>query len=95
MKINKLILASLTVVLLVSCDDYLSVKGTDTVTSETYQEIVSKNPEVLGSTLSGTYLYLASAGATGADVHDDINFMGTLHVTDLMSEDMEIGRAHV
>jgi len=88
MKINKLILASLTVVLLVSCDDYLSVKGTETVTSETYQEIVSKNPEVLGSTLSGTYLYLASAGATGADVHDDINFMGTLHVTDLMSEDM-------
>ena len=73
MKINKLILASLTVVLLVSCDDYLSVKGTDTVTSETYQEIVAKNPEVLGSTLSGTYLYLASAGATGADVHDDIN----------------------
>ena len=88
MKINKLIIAGLTMVSLVSCEDYLSVKGTSTVTADKYQEIVAKNPEVLGSTLSGTYLYLASAGATGADVHDDINFMGTLHVTDLMSEDM-------
>lgn len=88
MKINKLILASLTVVLLVSCDDYLSVKGTDTVTSETYQEIVSKNPAVLGSTLAGTYLYLASWNAGGGGDHDDINLMGTLHATDLMTEDM-------
>jgi len=88
MKFNKLIIAGLTMVSLVSCEDYLSVNGTSTVTGDKYQEIVAKNPEVLGSTLSGTYLYLASWNAGGADAHDDINLMGTLHATDLMTEDM-------
>ncbi|MCB9071205.1 MAG: RagB/SusD family nutrient uptake outer membrane protein [Prevotellaceae bacterium] len=88
MKINKLIIAGLTMVSLVSCEDYLSVKDTSTVTADKYQEIVAKNPEVLGSTLSGTYLYLASWNSLGGGDHDDINLMGTLHATDLMSEDM-------
>ncbi|HQB69168.1 MAG TPA: RagB/SusD family nutrient uptake outer membrane protein, partial [Paludibacteraceae bacterium] len=88
MKINKLIVTGLAMLSLVSCEDYLSVNGTSTVTGDKYQEIVAKNPEVLGSTLAGTYLYLASWDAGGQDAHDDINLMGTLHATDLMTEDM-------
>jgi len=45
MKLNKLVIIGLATISLVACkEDYLSVKGTDTLNSETYREMVKKIP---------------------------------------------------
>lgn len=48
----------------------------------------------LRTTFNSSYSTLASWNTGGTDNHDDINFMGLLHVSDLMGEDMVQTKSH-
>lgn len=89
--INKLLIIGIIATSLASCtEDYLSVKGTSSMTKEEYREKVKENPDILGSTLAGTYAYLA----TEVDEHDTFSLMAILHSTDMMTEDIVQNKVH-
>ena len=95
MKLNKLVIIGLATISLVACkEDYLSVKGTDTLNSETYREMVKKNPDLLGATLAGTYSYMASSSPTSFERHDDFSLTAILHACDMMTEDIVQTKKH-
>lgn len=95
MKLNKLLIIGLATISLVACkEDYLSVKGTSNLDSDTYREMVKKDPSLLGSTLAGTYSYMASSSPTSFERHDDFSLMAILHSTDMMTEDIVQTKSH-
>ena len=77
---------------------YNSVKQTsifflDEIDSLSFNPVPSE-VVMLRTGLASIYSTLASWNASGGDNHDDINFMGILHVSDLMGEDMVQTKSH-
>lgn len=92
-KYIKIALLSLGFIGLVSScgEDFLNKEPKDLVGEETLKKEISKNPELLGSQISGVYSYLFKAGQfTVAPLHFDFAQKTFDILTDLMSGDMSM-----
>ena len=93
MKFTKYIAAGMIALAgLTSCNDsFLETEYTDYLDSEAAGEAAAKNPDVF---LNGMWSWMVTYSQTGNGTHDDFGYMGSLHATDMMSEDIVMASSH-
>ena len=93
MKFTKYIAASMIALAgLTSCSDsYLDTDYTQYLDQEAAAEAAGKNPDVF---LNGMWSWMVTYSQTGSGSHDDFGYMGSLHATDMMSEDIVMASSH-
>ena len=93
MKFTKYIVASMIVLVgLSSCNDsFLETEYTNHLDEEAAAEAAGKNPDVF---LNGMWSWMVTYSQTGSGSHDDFGYMGSLHATDMMSEDIAMASSH-
>ena len=93
MKFTKYIAASMIALAgLTSCSDsYLDTDYTEYLDQEAAAEAAGKNPDVF---LNGMWSWMVTYSQTGSGSHDDFGYMGSLHATDMMSEDIVMASSH-
>ena len=92
MKFSKYIAASMIALVgFSSCSEsFLDTEYTEYLDKEAAGEAAGKNPDVF---LNGMWSWMVSFGQTSTS-HDDFGYMGSLHATDMMSEDICMGASH-
>lgn len=93
MKFTKYIAASMIALAgLTSCSDsYLDTEYTEYLDEEAAAEAAGKNPDVF---LNGMWSWMVTFNQTGSSAHDDFGYMGSLHATDMMAEDIVMASSH-
>ena len=93
MKFTKYIAAGMiTLAGLTSCSEsFLETDYTNHLDEEAAAEAAGKNPDVF---LNGMWSWMVSYSQTGSGAHDDFGYMGSLHATDMMSEDIVMASSH-
>ena len=93
MKFTKYIAASMIALAgLTSCSDsFLETDYTQHLDEEAAAEAAGKNPDVF---LNGMWSWMVTYSQTGSGAHDDFGYMGSLHATDMMSEDIVMASSH-
>ena len=93
MKFTKYIAASMIAVAsLTSCgESFLETEYTNYLDEEAAAEAAGKNPDVF---LNGMWSWMVTYSQTGSGSHDDFGYMGSLHATDMMCEDIVMASSH-
>ncbi len=93
MKFTKYIAAGLIAMTsLTGCgDSFLDTEYTADLDSEAAAEAAGKNPDVF---LNGMWSWMVTFDQTGNASHDDFGYMGSLHATDMMGQDICMGASH-
>ena len=93
MKFTKYIAAGMIALAgLTSCSEsFLDTEYTQYLDEEAAAEAAGKNPDVF---LNGMWSWMVSYSQTGSGAHDDFGYMGSLHATDMMSEDIVMASSH-
>ena len=93
MKFTKYIAAGMIALAgLTSCSEsFLDTEYTNHLDEEAAAEAAGKNPDVF---LNGMWSWMVTYSQTGSGVHDDFGYMGSLHATDMMSEDIVMASSH-
>ena len=93
MKFAKYIVASMVAIAgLTSCSDsFLETEYTNHLDEEAAAEAAAKNPSVF---LNGMWSWMVTYSQTGSGAHDDFGYMGSLHATDMMCEDIVMASSH-
>ena len=77
---------------LTSCSEsFLDTEYTNHLDEEAAAEAAGKNPDVF---LNGMWSWMVTYSQTGSGAHDDFGYMGSLHATDMMSEDIVMASSH-
>src|SRR5574344_81694 len=97
MKIYKYLLVPALLLGLSSCgSDYLDTDYQSGVSQERVDSVASSNSDVMAkASVTGIYSYMASWNSTGADAHDDCNYMGIMIVADMTGQDCTPTRLHL
>ena len=92
MKFKKYIAASMIALAgLTACSDsFLDIDYTEYLDEEAAGEAAGKNPDVF---LNGMWSWMVTAGQTSTS-HDDFGYMGSLHATDMMGQDICMAASH-
>ena len=92
MKFKKYIAASMIALAgLTACSDsFLDTDYTEYLDEEAAGEAAGKNPDVF---LNGMWSWMVTAGQTSTS-HDDFGYMGSLHATDMMGQDICMAASH-
>lgn len=92
MKFKKYIAASMIALAgLTACSDsFLDTDYTEYLDEEAAGEAAGKNPDVF---LNGMWSWMVTFGQT-SDSHDDFGYMGSLHATDMMGQDICMAASH-
>ena len=93
MKFTKYIAAGMIALAgLTSCSEsFLDTEYTNHLDEEAAAEAAGKNPDVF---LNGMWSWMVTYSQTGSGAHDDFGYMGSLHATDMMSEDIVMASSH-
>ncbi len=93
MKFTKYIVASMIVLTgLTSCgDSFFDTEYTEYLDTDAAGEAASKNPDVF---LNGMWSWMVASNQTNSNAHDDFGYMGSLHATDMMGQDICMGGSH-
>ena len=93
MKFTKYIAASMIAFAgLTSCNDsFLETEYTEYLDQEAAAEAGNKNPNMF---LNGIWSWMVTYSQTNSGAHDDFGYMGSLHATDMMSEDIVMASSH-
>ena len=93
MKFTKYIAAGMIALAgLTSCNDsFLDTEYTQYLDQEAAAEAGDKNPNMF---LNGIWSWMVSYSQTNSGAHDDFGYMGSLHATDMMSEDIVMASSH-
>jgi len=93
MKFTKYIAAGMIALAgLTSCSDsFLETEYTQHLDEESAAEAAGKNPDVF---LNGMWSWMVTYSQTNSGAHDDFGYMGSLHATDMMSEDIVMASSH-
>ena len=93
MKFTKYIAAGMIALAgLTSCNDsFLETDYTQYLDEEAAAEAAGKNPDVF---LNGMWSWMVTFDQTNNSAHDDFGFMGSLHATDMMAEDIVMASSH-
>ena len=93
MKFTKYIAAGMIALAgLTSCNDsYLETEYTEYLDEEAAAEVGNRNPNFF---LNGMWSWMVTYSQTGNGTHDDFGYMGALHATDMMSEDIVMASSH-
>ena len=93
MKFTKYIAASMIALAgFTSCSEsFLDTEYTEYLDQEAAGEAAGKNPDVF---LNGMWSWMVSYSQTGSGSHDDFGYMGSLHATDMMAEDVVMASSH-
>lgn len=93
MKFTKYIAAGMIALAgLTSCNDsFLETDYTQYLDEEAAAEAAGKNPDVF---LNGMWSWMVTSDQTNNSAHDDFGFMGSLHATDMMAEDIVMASSH-
>lgn len=67
------------------------IEYTDALDEESAAEAAGKNPDVF---LNGAWSWMVTYSQTNSSSHDDFGYMGSLHATDMMGQDICMGSAH-
>ena len=92
MKLKKYIAASMIALAgLTACSDsFLDTDYTEYLDEEAAGEAAGKNPDVF---LNGMWSWMVTFGQTSTS-HDDFGYMGSLHATDMMGQDICMAASH-
>lgn len=91
MNFSKYIAASMIAMGLVACSDsYLDTEYTKELDETAAAEAAGKNPDVF---LNGAWSWMVTFGQTSTS-HDDFGYMGSLHATDMMGQDICMAASH-
>lgn len=94
MRFSKYIVASLVAVTgFSSCSESFleDIEYTKELDQDAAAEAAGKNPDVF---LNGEWSWMVSYSQTGSGSHDDFGYMGSLHATDMMGQDICMGASH-
>ena len=93
MKFTKYIAASMIALAgLTACSDsYLDTDYTNYLDETAAAEAAGKNPDVF---LNGMWSWMVTYNQTSNNAHDDFGYMGSLHATDMMAEDIVMQSSH-
>lgn len=94
MKITKYIAAGLIAMTsFSSCSESFleDVEYTKDLDEDAAAESAGKNPDVF---LNGIWSWMVAYNQTESDAHDDFGYMGSLHATDMMGQDICMGASH-
>ena len=93
MKLTKYIAASMIALVgFSSCSEsFLDTEYTEYLNETAAGEAAGKNPDVF---LNGMWSWMVSYSQTGSGSHDDFGYMGSLHATDMMAEDIVMASSH-
>ena len=93
MKFTKYIAASMIALAgFTSCSEsFLDTEYTEYLDQEAAGEAAGKNPDVF---LNGMWSWMVTYSQTGSGSHDDFGYMGSLHATDMMAEDVVMASSH-
>lgn len=93
MKFNKYIVASMIAVAgLTACSgSYLDTDYKEYLDEEAAGEAAGKNPDVF---LNGMWSWMVTSDQTNSGAHDDFGYMGSLHATDMMGQDICMAASH-
>ena len=92
MKLTKYIAASMIALAgFTSCSEsFLDTEYTEYLNESSAAEAAGKNPDVF---LNGMWSWMVSYGQVSSS-HDDFGYMGSLHATDMMCEDIVMASSH-
>jgi hypothetical protein len=93
MKFTKYIAASMIALAgFTSCSEsFLDTDYTQYLDQEAAGEAAGKNPDVF---LNGMWSWMVTFNQTNNSAHDDFGYMGSLHATDMMAEDVVMASSH-
>ena len=93
MKFTKYIAASMIALAgLTSCgDSFFDTEYTQHLDESAAGEAAGKNPDVF---LNGMWSWMVTYSQKNSGAHDDFGYMGSLHATDMMGQDISMGAAH-
>ena len=92
MKFTKYIAASMIAMGLTACgDSFLDTEYTEYLDETAASEAAGENPDVF---LNGAWSWMVTYSQTNSDAHDDFGYMGSLHATDMMGQDICMASSH-
>ncbi len=72
-------------------DSFLDTDYTEYLDQDAASEAAGENPDVF---LNGIWSWMVTYSQTGSDQHDDFGYMGSLHATDMMGQDICMAASH-